>query len=155
MVTTEELKHRIVLRQCQILDSNLSDAEKRERLKPLFDEFSKIKKKSKTKIITRADMSVRLTNQETGEIRYFKRMGDAANFFGRSKSWLGDRMKKSRAVEGYICEKRLRKYRYQKDGVIIIGTAAEIVNKTEVKNVGARAGDFTKKGAITEIDRWM
>ena len=42
-MTIKEQKRQIVLMQCEILDSDLSEEERNEKLKPLFKEFSRLK----------------------------------------------------------------------------------------------------------------
>lgn len=160
-MTIKEQKHQIVLMQCEILDSDLSEEERNEKLKPLFKEFSRLKqlemKQNKPKTKKTKDMSVRLTDIDTGEERFFESMIAAAVFLDKSASVFNKEVRKSNGiVQGYKYERRNKKYRYQKGNRRIEGSILEIARRLEVGEVYIRALNTqpTKNISVIEIDRW-
>lgn len=160
-MTIKEQKRQIVLMQCEILDSDLSEAERNEKLKPLFKEFSRLKqlemKQNKPKTKKTIDMSVRLTDIDTGEERFFESMIAAAMFLDKSASVFNKEVRKSNGiVQGYKYERRNKKYRYQKGNRRIEGSIPEIARRLEVGEVYIRALNTqpTKNISVVEIDRW-
>lgn len=160
-MTIKEQKHQIVLRQCQILDSDLSEEERNEKLKPLFKEFQRLKqlemKQNKPKTKKTIDMSVRLTDIDTGEERFFESMIAAAMFLNKSASVFNKEVRKNNGIiQGYKYERRNKKYRYQKGNRRIEGSIPEISKRLEVGEVYIRAlnSQPTKNISVVEIDRW-
>lgn len=160
-MTIKEQKRQIGLMQCEILDSDLSEAERNEKLKPLFKEFSRLKqlemKQNKPKTKKTKDMSVRLTDIDTGEERFFESMIAAAVFLDKSASVFNKEVRKSNGiVQGYKYERRNKKYRYQKGNRRIEGSILEIARRLEVGEVYIRALNTqpTKNISVVEIDRW-
>lgn len=160
-MTIKEQKHQIVLRQCQILDSDLSEEERNEKLKPLFKEFQRLKrlemKQNKPKMKKTIDMSVRLTDIDTGEEQFFESMIAAAMFLDKSASVFNKEVRKNNGIiHGYKYERRNKKYRYQKGNRRIEGSIPEIARRLEVGEVYIRALNTqpTKNISVVEIDRW-
>lgn len=160
-MTIKEQKRQIVLMQCEILDSDLSEAERNEKLKPLFKEFSRLKqlemKQNKPKTKKTKDMSVRLTDIDTGEERFFESMIAAAIFLNKSASVFNKEVRKNNGIiQGYKYERRNKKYRYQKGNRRIEGSILEIARRLEVGEVYIRALNTqpTKNISVIEIDRW-
>lgn len=160
-MTIKEQKRQIVLMQCEILDSDLSEAERNEKLKPLFKEFSRLKqlemKQNKPKTKKTIDMSVRLTDIDTGEERFFESMIAAATFLNKSASVFNKEVRKNNGIiQGYKYERRNKKYRYQKGNRRIEGSILEIARRLEVGEVYIRALNTqpTKNISVVEIDRW-
>lgn len=81
-MTIKEQKRQIIIQQCMILDSDLSENDKKNKLSVLFKEFQRLKrlemKQNKPKTKKTKDMSVRLTDIDTGEERFFESMIAAA-----------------------------------------------------------------------------
>lgn len=160
-MTIKEQKRQIVLRQCEILDSDLSEEERNEKLKPLFKEFSRLKqlemKQNKPKTKKTKDMSVRLTDIDTGEEQFFESMIAAAMFLNKSASVFNKEVRKNNGIiQGYKYERRNKKYRYQKGKRRIEGSILEIARRLEVGEVYIRALNTqpTKNTSVVEIDRW-
>ncbi|MGV3084588.1 hypothetical protein [Enterococcus dispar] len=160
-MTIKEQKRQIVLMQCEILDSDLSEEERNEKLKPLFKEFSRLKqlemKQNKPKTKKTKDMSVRLTDIDTGEEQFFESMIAAAMFLNKSASVFNKEVRKNNGiVQGYKYERRNKKYRYQKGNRRIEGSILEIARRLEVGEVYIRALNTqpTKNISVIEIDRW-
>lgn len=160
-MTIKEQKRQIVLMQCQILDSDLSEEDKKNKLAELFKEFGRLKqlemKQNKPKTKKTKDMSVRLTDIDTGEERFFESMIAAAMFLDKSASVFNKEVRKSNGiVQGYKYERRNKKYRYQKGNCRIEGSILEIARRLEVGEVYIRALNTqpTKNISVIEIDRW-
>lgn len=160
-MTIKEQKRQIVLMQCEILDSDLSEEERNEKLKPLFKEFSRLKqlemKQNKPKTKKTKDMSVRLTDIDTGEERFFESTIAAAMFLDKSISVFNKEVRKNNGIiQGYKYERRNKKYRYQKGNRRIEGSILEIARRLEVREVYIRALNTqpTKNISVVEIDRW-
>lgn len=160
-MTIAEQKHQIVLQQCMTLDSDLSEEMKVQKLADLFKEFQRLKrlemKRKKPKTKKTIGMSVRLTDMDTGEERFFGSMIAAAMFLNKSASVFNKEVRKNNGiVQGYKYERRNKKYRYQKGNRRIDGSIPEIARRLEVGEVYIRALNTqpTKNISVIEIDRW-
>lgn len=114
-------------------------------------------KQNKPKTKKTKDMSVRLTDIDTGEERFFESMIAAAMFLDKSASVFNKEVRKSNGiVQGYKYERRNKKYRYQKGNRRIEGSILEIARRLEVGEVYIRAlyTQPTKNTSVIEIDRW-
>ena len=136
-MTIAEQKRQIIIQQCMTLDSDLPENDKKNKLSALFKEFSRLKqlemKQNKTKTKKTIDMSVRLTDIDTGEERFFESMIAAAMFLNKSASVFNKEVRKSNGiVQGYKYERRNKKYRYQKGNRRIEGSILEIARRLEV-----------------------
>lgn len=160
-MTIAEQKHQIVLQQCMTLDSDLSEEGKVQKLAALFKEFQRLKqlemKRKKPKTKKTIDMSVRLTDVDTGEERFFESTIAAATFLNKSISVFNKAVQKNNGmVEGYKYERRNKKYRYQKGNRRVEGSVPEIARRLEVGETYIRALNVqpTKNISVIEIDRW-
>ncbi|WP_195515869.1 hypothetical protein [Enterococcus dispar] len=160
-MTIKEQKRQIIIQQCMTLDSDLPENDKKNKLSALFKEFSRLKqlemKQNKPKTKKTIDMSVRLTDIDTGEERFFESMIAAAMFLDKSISVFNKEVRKSNGiVQGYKYERRNKKYRYQKGNRRIEGSIPEIARRLEVGEVYIRAlyTQPTKNTSVIEIDRW-
>lgn len=160
-MTIKEQKRQIIIQQCMTLDSDLPENDKKNKLSALFKEFSRLKqlemKQNKPKTKKTIDMSVRLTDIDTGEERFFESMIAAAIFLDKSASVFNKEVRKSNGiVQGYKYERRNKKYRYQKGNRRIEGSIPEIARRLEVGEVYIRALNTqpTKNISVIEIDRW-
>lgn len=160
-MTIKEQKHQIIIQQCQILDSDLSEEDKKNKLADLFKEFGRLKqlemKQKKPKTKKTIDMSVRLTDIDTGEERFFESMIAAAMFLDKSASVFNKEVRKNNGiVQGYKYERRNKKYRYQKGNRRVEGSIPEISKRLEVGEVYIRTlnSQPTKNISVVEIDRW-
>lgn len=160
-MTIKEQKRQIIIQQCMTLDSDLPENDKKNKLSALFKEFSRLKqlemKQNKPKTKKTKDMSVRLTDIDTGEERFFESMIAAAMFLDKSASVFNKEVRKSNGiVQGYKYERRNKKYRYQKGNRRIEGSIPEIARRLEVGEVYIRALNTqpTKNISVVEIDRW-
>lgn len=160
-MTIAEQKRQIIIQQCMTLDSDLPENDKKNKLSALFKEFSRLKqlemKQNKPKTKKTKDMSVRLTDIDTGEERFFESMIAAAMFLDKSASVFNKQVRKSNGiVQGYKYERRNKKYRYQKGNRRIEGSILEIARRLEVGEVYIRALNTqpTKNISVIEIDRW-
>ncbi|MBO0449334.1 hypothetical protein JZO76_07245 [Enterococcus sp. MJM12] len=160
-MTIAEQKRQIIIQQCLTLDSDLSENDKKNKLSALFKEFQRLKrlemklKKPKTK--KTIDMSVRMTDIDTGEERFFESMIAAAMFLDKSASVFNKEIRKNNGiVQGYKYERRNKKYRYQKGNRRIEGSIPEIARRLEVGEMYIRALNTqpTKNISVVEIDRW-
>lgn len=160
-MTIKEQKRQIIIQQCMTLDSDLPENDKKNKLSALFKEFSRLKqlemKQNKPKTKKTKDMSVRLTDIDTGEERFFESMIAAAMFLDKSASVFNKELRKNNGIiQGYKCERRNKKYRYQKGNRRIEGSIPEIARRLEVGEVYIRALNTqpTKNISVVEIDRW-
>lgn len=160
-MTIKEQKHQIIIRQCQILDSDLSEEDKKNKLAELFKEFGHLKqlemKQKKPKTKKTIDMSVRLTDIDTSEERFFESTSAAAMFLDKSASVFNKELRKNNGIiQGYKCERRNKKYRYQKGNRRVEGSIPEISKRLEVGEVYIRTlnSQPTKNISVVEIDRW-
>lgn len=160
-MTIAEQKRQIIIQQCLTLDSDLSENDKKNKLSALFKEFQRLKqlemKQNKPKTKKTKDMSVRLTDIDTGEERFFESMIAAAMFLDKSASVFNKEVRKNNGiVQGYKYERRNKKYRYQKGNRRIEGSIPEIARRLEVGEVYIRALNTqpTKNISVVEIDRW-
>ena len=160
-MTIKEQKRQIIIQQCMTLDSDLPENDKKNKLSALFKEFSRLKqlemKQNKTKTKKTIDMSVRLTDIDTGEERFFESMIAAAMFLVKSASVFNKEVRKNNGIiQGYKYERRNKKYRYQKGNRRIEGSILEIARRLEVGEVYIRALNTqpTKNISVVEIDRW-
>lgn len=160
-MTIAEQKRQIIIQQCMTLDSDLPENDKKNKLSALFKEFQRLKqlemKQNKPKTKKTKDMSVRLTDIDTGEERFFESMIAAAMFLDKSASVFNKEVRKSNGiVQGYKYERRNKKYRYQKGNRRIEGSILEIARRLEVGEVYIRALNTqpTKNISVIEIDRW-
>ncbi|MCU7356725.1 hypothetical protein N7O58_03390 [Enterococcus dispar] len=160
-MTIAEQKRQIIIQQCMTLDSDLPENDKKNKLSALFKEFSRLKqlemKQNKPKTKKTKDMSVRLTDIDTGEERFFESMIAAAMFLDKSASVFNKEVRKSNGiVQGYKYERRNKKYRYQKGNRRVEGSIPEISKRLEVGEVYIRALNTqpTKNISVVEIDRW-
>lgn len=143
------------------LDSDLPENDKKNKLSALFKEFSRLKqlemKQNKPKTKKTKDMSVRLTDIDTGEERFFESMIAAAMYLNKSASVFNKEVRKNNGIiQGYKYERRNKKYRYQKGNRRIEGSILEIARRLEVGEVYIRALNTqpTKNTSVVEIDRW-
>lgn len=160
-MTIKEQKRQIIIQQCMTLDSDLPENDKKNKLSALFKEFSRLKqlemKQNKAKTKKTKDMSVRLTDIDTGEERFFESMIAAAMFLNKSASVFNKEVRKNNGIiQGYKYERRNKKYRYQKGNRRIEGSILEIARRLEVGEVYIRALNTqpTKNISVVEIDRW-
>lgn len=160
-MTIKEQKRQIIIQQCMTLDSDLPENDKKNKLSALFKEFSRLKqlemKQNKPKTKKTKDMSVRLTDIDTGEERFFESMIAAAMFLDKSASVFNKEVRKNNGIiQGYKYERRNKKYRYQKGNRRIEGSILEIARRLEVGEVYIRALNTqpTKNTSVVEIDRW-
>ena len=160
-MTIKEQKRQIIIQQCMTLDSDLPENDKKNKLSALFKEFSRLKqlemKQNKPKTKKTIDMSVRLTDIDTGEERFFESMIAAAMFLNKSASVFNKEVRKNNGIiQGYKYERRNKKYRYQKGNRRIEGSIPEISKRLEVGEVYIRAlnSQPTKNISVVEIDRW-
>lgn len=160
-MTIKEQKRQIIIQQCMTLDSDLPENDKKNKLSALFKEFSRLKqlemKQNKPKTKKTIDMSVRLTDIDTGEERFFESMIAAAIFLNKSASVFNKEVRKNNGIiQGYKYERRNKKYRYQKGNRRIEGSIPEISKRLEVGEVYIRAlnSQPTKNISVVEIDRW-
>jgi len=159
-MTIKEQKRQIVLMQCEILDSDLSEEERNEKLKPLFKEFQRLKrlemKQKKPKTKKTIDMSVRLTDIDTGKEYFFNTKANAALFVGMSPSKFYKQGTKKDIVAGYKVEQRDRKYRYQRKDICVEGTIHEIAKQIGVSENYLYTVRSKPEGNVklVEISRW-
>lgn len=160
-MTIAEQKRQIIIQQCMTLDSDLSENDKKNKLSALFKEFSRLKqlqmKQNKPKTKKTIDMSVRLTDIDTGEERFFESIIAVAMFLNKSASVFNKEVRKNNGIiQGYKYERRNKKYRYQKGKRRIEGSILEIARRLEVGEVYIRALNTqpTKNTSVVEIDRW-
>lgn len=160
-MTIKEQKRQIIIQQCMTLDSDLPENDKKNKLSALFKEFSRLKqlemKQNKPKTKKTKDMSVRLTDIDTGEERFFESMIAAAMFLDKSASVFNKEVRKNNGIiQGYKYERRNKKYRYQKGNRRVEGSIPEISKRLEVGEVYIRAlnSQPTKNISVVEIDRW-
>lgn len=160
-MTIAEQKRQIIIQQCLTLDSDLSENDKKNKLSALFKEFQRLKqlemKQNKPKTKKTKDMSVRLTDIDTGEERFFESMIAAAMFLDKSISVFNKEVRKNNGIiQGYKYERRNKKYRYQKGNRIVEGSIPEISKRLEVGEVYIRTLNSkpTKNTSVIEIDRW-
>ncbi|MDT2705740.1 hypothetical protein [Enterococcus dispar] len=160
-MTIKEQKRQIIIQQCMTLDSDLPENDKKNKLSALFKEFSRLKqlemKQNKPKTKKTKDMSVRLTDIDTGEEQFFESMIAAAMFLNKSASVFNKEVRKNNGIiQGYKYERRNKKYRYQKGNRRIEGSILEIARRLEVGEVYIRALNTqpTKNTSVIEIDRW-
>lgn len=143
------------------LDSDLPENDKKNKLSALFKEFSRLKqlemKQNKPKTKKTKDMSVRLTDIDTGEEQFFESMIAAAMFLNKSASVFNKEVRKNNGIiQGYKYERRNKKYRYQKGNRRVEGSIPEISKRLEVGEVYIRTlnSQPTKNISVVEIDRW-
>ncbi|MCD1025806.1 hypothetical protein [Enterococcus sp. SMC-9] len=160
-MTIKEQKRQIIIQQCMTLDSDLPENDKKNKLSALFKEFSRLKqlemKQNKPKTKKTKDMSVRLTDIDTGEERFFESMIAAAIFLNKSASVFNKEVRKNNGIiQGYKYERRNKKYRYQKGNRRIEGSIPKIARRLEAGEVYIRALNVqpTKNISVVEIDRW-
>ena len=160
-MTIAEQKRQIIIQQCMTLDSDLPENDKKNKLSALFKEFSRLKqlemKQNKPKTKKTKDMSVRLTDIDTGEERFFESMIAAAMFLNKSASVFNKEVRKNNGIiQGYKYERRNKKYRYQKGNRRVEGSIPEISKRLEVGEVYIRTlnSQPTKNISVVEIDRW-
>ena len=160
-MTIKEQKRQIIIQQCMTLDSDLPENDKKNKLSALFKEFSRLKqlemKQNKPKTKKTKDMSVRLTDIDTGEEQFFESMIAAAMFLNKSASVFNKEVRKNNGIiQGYKYERRNKKYRYQKGNRRVEGSIPEISKRLEVGEVYIRALNTqpTKNISVVEIDRW-
>lgn len=152
-MTIKEQKRQIVLMQCEILDSDLSEEERNEKLKPLFKEFARLKKQEVKKAPKpKPGNSCRLTDQETGRQIYFRTKTEACNFLGKDFRKVAN----NTVINGFLLEYRPKKYKYQNRGHITIGTIREIAKRENFSEEYAWSLQHksTKFTSVVEIDRW-